>query len=94
MAKNDTEPTMHKVDKKAYRSTVSLNEKELPEMKDWKVGDKYKLILEVEMTGQRQGSDYASMPMPDMAMAQPGVRQEPPKILTGEFRITAVGVRG
>jgi hypothetical protein len=84
--------TMHRVDKKSYRSSISLNEKELPEMKGWKVGEKYTLTIEVEMTGQRQESDYASMPMPDMSMAAAGVRQEPPKILTGEFKINAVGV--
>ena len=83
---------MHRVDKKSYRSSISLNEKELPEMKGWKVGDKYTLCIEVEMTGQRQENDYASMPMPDMSRAEVGVRQEPPKILTGEFKINAVGV--
>lgn len=82
---------MNRVDKKSYRSSMNLNERELPMMKDWKVGSKHTLVVEVEMTGIRKESDYASMPMPEMTKAIGGIRPEPPKIITGEFKISAVG---
>lgn len=33
------------------RSSMSITEQELPEIKDWKIGEKYKLEVTVEMTG-------------------------------------------
>ena len=36
------------------RSVICLNEKDLPEIKDWMVGKKYKLIVDVEMTGMNK----------------------------------------
>ena len=89
---NAMKPKMNSVDKKAYRSTIELNERELPQIKDWHVGKKYTVVLEMEMTGIRKQNDYASMPMPEMSQAMSGARQEPPKILTGEFKIMSVGV--
>ena len=37
--------------KEDNRSSMSINEKELPEIKDWKIGEKYKIEVTVEMTG-------------------------------------------
>lgn len=38
--------------------TIRLTSEDLPELKDWKVGGKYNLSLEVEQTSMRQGSEY------------------------------------
>lgn len=83
---------LNKVDKNTYRSSISLNEKELPNVQDLTVGKKYMLTIEVEMTGLRKENDYASMKMPELGMATVGAKQEPPKILVGEFKITGVGM--
>lgn len=37
-----------------FPKTVCLTEKELPEIKDWKVGEKYTITLEVEQTSMRK----------------------------------------
>lgn len=36
--------------------TLSLDEDDLPEVKTWKVGQKYTLTIDVKMTGLRQDS--------------------------------------
>lgn len=33
------------------KPTITFTEKELPEIKDWKVGKKYELVVSVEMVG-------------------------------------------
>lgn len=33
------------------KPTFSLTDKDLPEIKEWKVGDKYRILLEVEQVG-------------------------------------------
>ena len=60
--------------------TFSLSEKDLPEMKDWKVGDKYTLVIEVEMTKMMQGSEYPMYGTP------------PDKTIKGNFKVTSVAV--
>lgn len=37
---------------------LSLDEKDLPEIKDWKVGGKYKLVMTVEQIHASQGDEY------------------------------------
>lgn len=39
----------------------SITEKELPAIKDWKVGTKYSMELEVEMVTASKGSDMDTM---------------------------------
>lgn len=41
--------------------TLRLSEEELPDIKDWKVGGKYTITLEVEQTGSHKGDTM--MPM-------------------------------
>lgn len=41
------------------RPTISFSEAELPELKDWMLNGKYRLEVEVEMTGTRI-EDYGS----------------------------------
>ncbi len=36
------------------RPNLSIDEKDLPAIKNWVVGKKYKLIVEAEMTGMRK----------------------------------------
>lgn len=43
------------------RPTFSLTSDALPEIKEWKVGGKYKLQIEVEQTGSNK-SDFGDMP--------------------------------
>ncbi len=40
------------------KPSFTLDEKELPEIKDWAVGKKYGLVLEVEMVSHSSGSEY------------------------------------
>ena len=41
---------------------IHLSEKQLPQIKTWKLGGKYKLIVETEMTNHGKGS-YGDIPM-------------------------------
>ena len=43
---------------KSMPPTLRLSTDELPEIKKWKVGDTYKLIVEVEQKSMRQGNEY------------------------------------
>jgi len=45
---------------KPYKETptIRLTSEDIPELKDWKVGGKYSLSIEVEQTSMRQGSEY------------------------------------
>lgn len=47
----------HSVDSKPTPPILRLTSDDLDAIKGWKVGGKYKLQLEVEQTGARQGSD-------------------------------------
>ncbi len=38
--------------------TFTLTDQDLPEIADWKVGDSYKLVIEVEQVSMRQGSEW------------------------------------
>lgn len=60
--------------------SFTLTEKDLPQMKDWKVGEKYDLCVEVEMTKSMKGDEY------------PMYGQEPDKSVKGTFNIVSVGV--
>lgn len=53
----DTEMMDHKSGKRTVdpRPEFSINAEEFPAMKEWSVGKKYKLEIEVEMTGSRIG---------------------------------------
>lgn len=59
----------------------SLSEKELPAIKDWGVGKKYTLTLNVEMTSSSKGSDY------DVPLSNDGKRKE---IHNARFKILSV----
>lgn len=47
---------------KEYAPRLSLSEKMLPAIKDWNIGKKYTIELEVEMVSQRKGEEYDSAP--------------------------------
>ena len=40
------------------KPSFNIDEKELPEIKDWTVGKKYKIALEVEMRSHSKGDEY------------------------------------
>jgi len=58
-----------------------LTEKELPAIKDWAVGKKYILTLNVEMVSSSKGSDY------DVPLGSDGKRKE---IHNARFKILSV----
>lgn len=58
--------------------TLRLTSLDLSAIKGWKVGSKYKLQLEVEMTSLSQGSEY------DM------IGQSPDKSTRASFKVTSV----
>lgn len=51
-------PKNEKVTSYKYPNTVRFDEEELPEIKSWKVGGRYKLTLEVEQTSQSKGDEF------------------------------------
>jgi hypothetical protein len=60
--------------------TIRLNDEDLPEIKDWKVGDKYTLVIDVEQTSMRQGNEWE------------GSTGNKDKRIHATFKITKVGV--
>lgn len=60
--------------------TISFTEEDLPEIKDWKVGDKYFLVMEVEQISLRQGSEWQ------------GEEDDKAKETRATFKILSVGV--
>jgi len=40
-----------------YRPSIEFSELELPEIKDWKIGEKYKVIMEIEQVSVKK-KDY------------------------------------
>lgn len=59
--------------------TVRLTDEDLPEIKDWKVGEKYTLVMEVEQLSMRQGDEWQGANSKD-------------KRIHATFKITDVGV--
>ncbi len=68
-----------------YKPGIIFNEKELPQVKSWKVGQKYHLMLEVEMTSLRKEIDYHIAPLEKMSDGTA------PKIISAGFEVKAVG---
>lgn len=48
--------TLIKVPKE--KPTLSLSSKDLPEIKNWKVGGKYRITIDVEQTASRKADEY------------------------------------
>lgn len=48
----------HDEEYKKPKPRFDLTEDELPEIKDWTVGKKYKLVLNVEMVSQSKGREW------------------------------------
>lgn len=49
---------MRKAGTNPHEKHISFSEEELPEIKDWKVGGRYRIVLEVEQRELRKGSDF------------------------------------
>lgn len=73
---------------KRYRPSITFSERDLPEIADWKPGERYALVLEVEMNGIANEPDYSQMKPVGLGEAQKTL----PKILRGSFEVKAVGV--
>lgn len=58
--------------------TVRFTDEDLPELKDWQVGKKYNLCIEVELQSTRQGSEYS--------------QENKDKRIHTTFKVTKVGV--
>lgn len=58
--------------------TLRLNSDDLPVIRNWKVGQSYKLVLEVKMTGLNQGSMYEMVDAPE------------DKKTSAQFKVTSV----
>ncbi len=41
------------------KPSIRLTQKDLPAIKDWKVGGKYTIVLEVEQTSAEKGDEYS-----------------------------------
>lgn len=44
-----------------YPVTIRFDEDDLPEIKSWRVGGKYKLTMEVEQTSMSKGDEFGEM---------------------------------
>ena len=60
--------------------TFTIDEIDLPEIKDWEVGGKYNLIMQVEQLSMRKGSDWQGSTNPE------------DKKMHATFKIVAIGV--
>lgn len=60
--------------------TFTIDNEDLPELKDWKVGEKYTLVMEVEQTSMRQGSEWQ------------GDTSKDKNKIHATFKIVAIGV--
>lgn len=58
--------------------TLRLNSDDLPAIRNWRVGQTYKLTLEVKMTGLNQGSMYEMVDAPE------------DKKTSAQFKVTSV----
>lgn len=70
-----------------YYGSLSLDEKKFPAAKNWKVGDKYTLTVEVEMTGIRKENDYSGPYVPSKPGQKPA---KPKKIMSYSFEVKGV----
>jgi hypothetical protein len=61
-----------------YRPTFSLDEKDLPELKSWKVGEKYMLEMEVEMVSASKNEFGRSVHQARFKITKIGVEEEDP----------------
>jgi hypothetical protein len=62
-------------------TTLSLNEKQLPAIKEWKIGKTYRIELEVTMKEIGKGPDYGDGPY-DL---EPGKKRK--EIVTARFEV-------
>jgi len=46
------------VSKSKHKSEFGITEKDLPAIKDWKVGEKYTMTVNVRMLSSSKGNDY------------------------------------
>lgn len=74
----ETMPSLAENRKTKIYPTFQLDDEDLPEIKDWKVGDKYMLIMEVEQLSMRQGNEWQGA--------------EKDKKVHATFKIISVGV--
>lgn len=54
----ETMPSYKEDRKTKIYPTFQLDDEDLPEIKDWKVGEKYLLVMEVEQMSMRQGKEW------------------------------------
>lgn len=64
--------------------TLNITSDELPEMKDWKVGETYEVTMKVKMTGMREATQWDMNSMEDTMKTPP----KPPKgMMSGTFEV-------
>ena len=75
----ETMPSLREDRKTKIYPTFQLDDEDLPEIKDWKVGEKYMLCMEVEQLSMRQGNEWQGADSKD-------------KKVHATFKIISVGV--
>lgn len=75
----ETMPSMKEDMKRKIYPTFQIDDEDLPELKDWKVGEKYTLVMEVEQLSMRQGNEWQGSDSKD-------------KKVHATFKILSVGV--
>lgn len=75
----ETQPSFNEMKKVKIYPTFQIDDEDLPELKDWKVGEKYTLVMEVEQLSMRQGNEWQGSDTKD-------------KKVHATFKIISVGV--
>lgn len=65
--------------KRKIYPTFSIDDEDLPDIKDWEVGEKYVIVMEVEQLSKRQGQEWQGDNNKD-------------KRVHATFKITKIGV--
>lgn len=66
--------------------SISISDKDLPEIKDWQIGGKYKLIVEVEMTAIRKNQEMLMMETKETP------KETPKETINATFDVRAIGI--
>jgi len=61
--------------------TFELDDEDLPSIRDWKVGERHLLVIEVEQMSMKQGKDWQ------------GDKKKDEKKINATFKVLKVGVR-
>lgn len=84
LVKSDSVEGMDYPSKPDFRPSFSLSEKDLPEIKDWKIGQKYMLEMEVEMVSASKNEYGRSLHQSRFKIIKIGTEEEDEATMMGK----------